>query len=91
MADPTDHLATGHIKLTPLRISILRLARSEGAISRSDVRKLVRGDNLRTAISQLKHLHGLGLLTPIRTCEFVMSDAGDRWLDNHDNIHGGAK
>ena len=81
----------GHVKLTPLRIDILRLARSEGAINSDDVRRLVLGGNQRTAVGQLKHLHSLGLLKPIRTCEFVMSNAGDMWLDNHDSVHGGGK
>lgn len=78
----------GHLKLTPLGVEILRLARSEGAISASDVaRDLIRGRNLRTAKGQVKRLHEMGFLKPIRICEFTLSDDGNRWLDNHDAIH----
>lgn len=34
------------------------------------------------AVKALKNLHTLGLLTPIRTCEYKLSDAGQARLDS---------
>lgn len=71
-----------HVRLTPIRASILELTQSAGAVSASDVaREVIRGRNKRTAQAQLSALHRLGLLTPIRVCEYRLSDAGQAWLD----------
>lgn len=70
------------VKLTPTRASILELTQSAGAVSASDVaREVIRGRNQRTAKAQLIALHKLGLLMPIRICEYRLSDAGQAWLD----------
>lgn len=70
------------IKLTPARQGVLELVQREGAVSRSEVAELFRR-NVRTAAKALKDLHALGLLTPIRFCEYKLSEAGQAWLDAH--------
>lgn len=75
-----------HVRLTPFRAAILRLAEVEGAISISDVvdDQPRRGSGIRRAAAkQLKALADLGLLTPIRICEYTLSSVGRQWLDNH--------
>jgi hypothetical protein len=70
----TLDLASG---LTPLRIEILTFVQHKGAVNASDVaRNLIRGRNKRAAKAQLIALHRLGLLTPIRSCEYTLSAAG---------------
>lgn len=70
------------VRLTDTRVAILKLVQQEGAVSASDVaRDLIRGRNQRTAKAQLAALHKLGLITPIRSCEYKLSDAGQAWLD----------
>jgi Mn-dependent DtxR family transcriptional regulator len=70
------------IKLTAARQGVLELVETEGAVHRGDVAELFRR-NIRTAAKALKDLHALGLLTPIRICEYKLSDAGLAWLDAH--------
>jgi hypothetical protein len=71
------------IALTDTRRQILELAQSKGAISASDVAlNIIRGRNLRAATKALKDLHALGLLMPIRTCEYRLSPAGQERLDS---------
>lgn len=70
------------VALTPQRIAILTMVRYEGAVSASDVARDVTHRNKRTAYAQLKALHKLGLIEPIRTSEYRLSTAGDAWLDN---------
>lgn len=71
------------ITLTDTQRQILELAQSEGVISASDVAlNIIRGRNQRAATKALKDLHALGLLTPIRTCEYRLSDAGQARLDS---------
>ena len=80
------------ITLTDTRRQILELAQSEGAISASDVaRDIIRGQNRRTATKALKDLHALGLLAPIRTCEYKLSDAGQARLDSIKEHDRGAR
>lgn len=62
-----------------MRFSILRLVQREGAVSRSEVADLFRRNN-RTAVKQLRELHKLGFLEPIRICEYRLSEAGKAWL-----------
>lgn len=80
------------VKLTDVQRSILMLAQSEGAIHAGSIvdANLVRGRNKRTAKSCLARLHSkLGLLDPIRTCEYKLSAAGQAWLDIHVRPLGG--
>lgn len=80
------------IALTDTRRQILELAQSEGAISASDVaRNIIRGRNQRAAAKALRDLHALGLLTPIRTCEYRLSDAGQARLDSIKEHDRGAR
>jgi len=78
------------VKLTAIQRSILELVQVEGAISDTEIvrNNLVRGQNYRTAKAMLKRLHTLGLLEPIRTCEFKLSNAGQAWLDARLPNHG---
>lgn len=71
------------VKLTDSRRQILELIQAEGAVSASDVAsQIIRGRNKRTAQVQLLALSRLGLIEPIRTCEWKLSSAGQAWLDN---------
>ena len=57
------------------------------APSASDVaRDCGRSQVKRAAIKQLKALHELGLLTPMRICEYRLTAAGQMWLDNQRSL-----
>ena len=73
---------TRSMKLTDYRRSVLELIESEGAVSASDVaRNDGHGGNMRSAHKVLKWLKENGFTLPIRSCEFILSPAGQAWLD----------
>ena len=89
---PEQGTALSRYFLTDTRRQILELAQFEGAISASDVAlNILRGRNQRAATTALKVLHALGLLTPIRTCEYKLSDAGQARLDSIKEHDRGAR